>query len=534
MTTEVTPFGLAGSGGSTPLRIGVKGDPDLFGKLYAITHLRSDRWYKLGRTLLYGRLEDEKAFNTVRRLVQYEDYVLHLMHDAGLPVPRPYGFVEITPEREYLLVTEFFAGAREIGDVDVVDESMIDQGLRIVRTLWEIGIAHRDIKPANVLVRDGRVLLIDTAFAEVRPSPWRQAVDLANMMLVLALGSDAETVYERALRQFSVEEITEAFAATRGLTMPSQLGQLIRKRGRDLHEEFLRLLPERPVPIADRSAGPYRRVGLLLVVFVAAVLAATVARGLLWKPAVKGRALLAVLALAGRPAAPTGPVVVGSAAGLPHCDPGRTPPRAGPSRWPSRYRAPEWLPCVREVPVGWTFISFEPEDGRTRIGFGSDRDGDSALTVYLRPTCDLSGAAEVPSEQPGDAPLGAGHPGQPRVRRRAALHLRRRLHHVPVRPARRHPGRAGRHDLRGAGLPEPGERRAAGARLQRRPARARPPGGIAVSGGPHRTPRWWAEGLSGRSRGAPGWMPTRTVSRPPSSSPSPAPATTSSGLCAPR
>ena len=32
----------------------------LFGKLYAQSHLRSDRWYKLGRELLYGRLEDEK------------------------------------------------------------------------------------------------------------------------------------------------------------------------------------------------------------------------------------------------------------------------------------------------------------------------------------------------------------------------------------------------------------------------------------------------------------------------------------------
>src|SRR4029453_7930322 len=67
---EVKPFGLSGSAGSTPLRITVKGDPPswLFGKLYARSHLRADRWYKLGRELLYGRLEDEKPFNTVRRL----------------------------------------------------------------------------------------------------------------------------------------------------------------------------------------------------------------------------------------------------------------------------------------------------------------------------------------------------------------------------------------------------------------------------------------------------------------------------------
>ena len=59
------------------------------------------------------------------------------------------------------------------------------------------------------LVRDGRLLLIDVAFVEARPSPWRQAVDLANMMLCLALRSSAEQVYRRALRQFSVDEISE-------------------------------------------------------------------------------------------------------------------------------------------------------------------------------------------------------------------------------------------------------------------------------------------------------------------------------------
>jgi tRNA A-37 threonylcarbamoyl transferase component Bud32/membrane-associated phospholipid phosphatase len=277
IVADVQPFALSGSAGSTPLRVRVKGDPDtyLFAKLYAGSHLRSDRWYKLGRTLLYGRLEDEKPYNTVRRLVQQEDYALRLMDGAGVGSPRPFGIVEITPEREYIVVTEFFENAQEIGDVDV-DETLIDDGLRIIRRLWEAGLAHRDIKPANLLVRDGHVHLIDVFFAEVRPSPWRQAVDLANMLLVLACRSDPQTVYQRARLQFSDEEISEAFAATHGITMPSQLRRMLREQGRDVHAEFLRLLPERPHPVSPQR-WTMRRVGLMLAVLLGGLLAFAIA-----------------------------------------------------------------------------------------------------------------------------------------------------------------------------------------------------------------------------------------------------------------
>jgi tRNA A-37 threonylcarbamoyl transferase component Bud32 len=275
---DVQPFGWEGSAGSTPLRVKVKGEQDawLFAKLYARSHLRADRWYKFGRTLLYGRLEDEKPFNTVRRFVQQEDYALALMQRAGVPSPEPYGVVELTPEREYLVVCEFLDGATEISQAPV-DDAVIDQGLSIIRRLWEAGLAHRDIKPANLLVRDGRLYLIDVFFAEVRPSPWRQGVDLANMLLVLALRSDPKRVYARALREFSVQEVTEAFAATRGLTMPSQLRRMLRAQGRDLHGEFLRLLPEPPRPIAIQRFTP-RRIGLTLAVLVGTFLVVVLVR----------------------------------------------------------------------------------------------------------------------------------------------------------------------------------------------------------------------------------------------------------------
>ncbi len=189
---ESKPVGLAGSGGSTPLRLRIAGEPDtyLFGKLYAMNHVRADRWYKLGRTVLYGRLEDERPYQSVRRLVQHEDYAMRVLSDVGIPTAQPMGIVELTPEREYMMVTEFFDGSVEIGDA-AVDDQIIDEGLQLVRQLWDAGIAHRDIKPANLLVKDGHLQLIDVAFVQVRPSPWREAVDLANMMLVLAVRTDA-------------------------------------------------------------------------------------------------------------------------------------------------------------------------------------------------------------------------------------------------------------------------------------------------------------------------------------------------------
>jgi membrane-associated phospholipid phosphatase/tRNA A-37 threonylcarbamoyl transferase component Bud32 len=370
---EVKPFGLAGSAGSTPLRIKLKGDPGtvLFGKLYARSHMRSDRWYKLGRELLYGRLEDEKPFNTVRRLVQQEDYALHKLHLAGLPSPRPYGFVELTPDREYLLVTEFFDGAVELGEAEV-DDQVIDDGLGIIRKLWDAGLAHRDIKPANLLVRDGRVLLIDVAFVEARPTPWRQAVDLANMMLCLALRGDPATVYERAQRQFTVQEISEAFTATRGLTMPSQLRHLLRAQGRDLHAEFLDLLPERSRPISIQRWS-VRRVGLALLVLL-------------------GLAVVVPMVVSWSVQTDRVDTSLYSDVGCDSREPLWLMAQAVPSA--------SLVPCVQLLPVGWTLADVKVQDGRGRISFDTDRAGAAAVVVELTASCDLAGAVELTSEQP--------------------------------------------------------------------------------------------------------------------------------------
>jgi tRNA A-37 threonylcarbamoyl transferase component Bud32 len=79
---------------------------------------------------------------------------------------------------------------RNLGDSQV-DEVVIDEGLAMVWTFWDVGVAHRDVKPANLPVQDGHLQLVDVSALEVRPSPWRQAVDLSNMLLTAgaALGT---------------------------------------------------------------------------------------------------------------------------------------------------------------------------------------------------------------------------------------------------------------------------------------------------------------------------------------------------------
>ena len=273
--TKVEPYALEGSAGSTPLRLTVAGNPprELFAKLYANTHLRSDRWYKAGRTILYGALEDEVPFSSVRRLVEYEDYMLRYMRDEGIPSAEPFGFVELTAEREYLIVTDFLEGAREIGDATVTAE-VAESALRLVRKLWSCGLAHRDVKPSNVMVVGEDVVMIDVAFATIRPSPWRQAVDLANMLLILSTKLPTEEVYEIAQHHFAPADMAEAFAATKGVTIPTQLRNVLRDHRRDtgvdLVELWQEMTPERE-PISIQRWSPGRIAATVRVVVIGLV-----------------------------------------------------------------------------------------------------------------------------------------------------------------------------------------------------------------------------------------------------------------------
>jgi membrane-associated phospholipid phosphatase len=352
----IRPIGDAGSAGSTPLLLVGADGSLLFAKLLAERHVRADRQYKFIRAVLYGRLEDERPFSSVRRLAMNEDYLLRLFADAGAPVVRSHGVVELTPQREYLVVTEFAEGASEVGDSDLeVTDGIIDEALQAVRRLWDAGLAHRDIKPSNVMVRDGHVLLIDVGFAELRPSPWRQAVDLANMLLCLALRTDSQRVYRRALAVFTPDDVAEAMAATCSITVPSQLQKAIVMDGRRLVDEFRALAPARPRITIQRWTS--RRFWLLAGTLVGGVAAIYLVWAIIF----------------GHDSRDVAPPTCGSATELLVA---QSVPGAAV------------VPCIRPDAVRLHVISAEIEDGRSEFTVATIEHG--VVTVTVSADCDQS------------------------------------------------------------------------------------------------------------------------------------------------
>jgi hypothetical protein len=183
------------------------------------------------------------------------------------------------------------------------------------------------------------------------------------MMLVLALRSDAQTVYAAALRYFSPDELAEAFAATRGVASPTQLRQQMKQDRRDLLAEFRSMAPaRRPIALQRWSV---RRVAQLTTSFLLLLLTGFTGVGLLF---------------------PTRGTVT-----TPRCGSGQAVQlmaQAVPTA--------TQLPCVSTLPYGWSVSYAETIRGRANFVVGVG--GGETVTVTLTESCPapVAGTEQLP------------------------------------------------------------------------------------------------------------------------------------------
>ena len=306
-------------------------------------------------------------------------------------------------------------------------------------------VAHRDIKPSNVLVRDGKVLLIDVAFAAVRPTPWRQAVDLANMMLTLALLSTPERVYERALegirgagRGRGVRRVPERHGAH---TAPGAGPRRRARPGRAVP-------PARPQHVVPMPVQLWniRRVGVTAI--PARVAGCRGGRGVR-RVHEGGGAAVTAGRLPAAPAAAAGAARL-TAGWLPCCS--RWPPRSAAALRSSDHAAPAAVQPLRLAIVAQSLPvrvlpalhpprcrrdgarpGSAPPRGGTSFLLNSDRSPGQPVRVRLIARCASPAMPAHPRRAPPARSPTPGSPRSPPVRRQPVRRVPRRLRELLVR-----------------------------------------------------------------------------------------------------
>jgi hypothetical protein len=151
---------------------------------------------------------------------------------------------------------------------------------------------------------------------------------------------------------------------------------MLREQGRDLHAEFVKLLPSPPQPVRMQRWSA-RRVGVWAAMVALVVLAAVSTKAIFDN---------------------NNETAVATSLGV---------NEVGCSDleqlWLMAQSVPSasLVPCVQLLPVGWEVTEVAVNDGRSVITLDHDRAGKGAVVVRLTAACDLAGATEVTSEQPG-------------------------------------------------------------------------------------------------------------------------------------
>jgi RIO kinase 1 len=134
---------------------------------------------------------------------------LRSLYELGIPVPYPVqvlnteilmefidaGVVSVSPTQAAPRLAQVRASNEELA-------SYFDQVVAVLQQLAEAGYAHGDLSPYNLLVRDGRVVVIDLPqLVELASNPTamdflhRDSVNVCTWFARQGVAADAETVF---------------------------------------------------------------------------------------------------------------------------------------------------------------------------------------------------------------------------------------------------------------------------------------------------------------------------------------------------
>jgi uncharacterized membrane protein YbhN (UPF0104 family) len=177
------------------------------------------------------RLRDDRgseAFN-MRRWLDHAALVAYAAEAAGAPEPRLLLASEVGPDSA-LLAYEHVEGVR-LSDLDEVTDEDLRSAWRALRTLHENQISHRSLIAQHLLrAEDGAVWLIGGETGGVASSDVAQRIDIAELLVTLAMLSDADRAVEAGREVLGTATLSRALPALQPVALSPLTRRLVRKR----------------------------------------------------------------------------------------------------------------------------------------------------------------------------------------------------------------------------------------------------------------------------------------------------------------
>ncbi len=201
-------FASVDARGSRPIFIQDKNGTEYFGKVFGKQEHAADWLFKLYRFFRYKNMQAEEPYLDSRRNVEIESFANMWAKQAGVRTPRVVDLVKIGTH--WLLIQERVP-AKPLTDFKRITQKTLEDAWRQVAQLHNGNMAHRDLRAANLMVdTHGKVWMIDFGFAEVSPSKQRKSMDIAELLMSMALIVGPERTTEAATKILDADTLKES------------------------------------------------------------------------------------------------------------------------------------------------------------------------------------------------------------------------------------------------------------------------------------------------------------------------------------
>lgn len=231
--------------GSRPLFMTDSDGKQYFAKIFGVQEHAADWLFKIYRFFRFKNFQAEEPYINSRRNIEMESFASLWAKQAGVRVPVIVDVLKI--RNSWMLIQERLDAIPLSEHGQLRQKTLVDAWQQVAR-LHAANVAHRDLRAANLMVdKQGDPWIIDFGFAEVAPRKQRQYMDIAELLMSMALVVGVKRTLDAALPVIGADKMIRVLPYLRREVFSGATAKAIK----DLKQDHKSILEEMKTEIKD-------------------------------------------------------------------------------------------------------------------------------------------------------------------------------------------------------------------------------------------------------------------------------------------